>query len=309
MELDPAVPARAALRFGYVTLAACLTHLAFCLHTGLRPEHLVLDGFFIGLPWISDGLERFTKAAFPIWLTAVMVDCQRFLHVLGRVHTDDVYLFDARLFPAGFTTHPLAWAERLNAHPHVALDFLCGLAYLLFIAELVGVGVYLYWKGQKTIFEAVTAAFFLANLVGVLTWLFFPVAPPWYIIDHGFGPAIANPVASAAGTARFDALLHIHFFRDFYGRNPNIYGAMPSLHVAYPTIATWYAWRRGWLFRGGTLIFTLFMGFSAVYLAHHYVVDVLAGYATALLACAAADRWVGISSRAVQLHKVEVVSA
>lgn len=312
LAAEPQAPAQTRGRFffGWVTLALGVAHLAWCAATELRIEHVIVDVIFIGMPWIGPRAESFIRAILPVWLTGVMFDNQRFMHVVGRVHTGDMYRLDATLFPAGFTTHALSWSERLSSHPTVPLDFLCGLAYMTFIAQLLVVGVYLHVRGDKTAVASICWAVFWANLVGILAWLFIPVAPPWYILDHGFGPAMLNPEPSAAGAARFDALLHIHFFRDFYGRNPNIYGAMPSLHVAYPTIAAWYARRRGWALRAVTVIYALWMGFSAVYLAHHYVLDVVAGYTTALLSCGLADWLVlGMRSRdAARVYKAQSAS-
>ena len=301
-----AIPATKRLHFGWIALGCGLLHLAWCSVTELRSEHLVLDTVFMVTPWVGPRCQQFMRMAFPLWLTGLMVDNQRFMHVLGAVHTGDIYQLDARLFPAGFEGHALSWAERLSNHPSPVLDFFCGLAYLLFLVELILIAIYLYVRGERATFSAICWAFFVANAVGVVVWLLYPVAPPWYVLDHGFGPAMANPVPSAAGTVRFDALLHIHYFRDFYARNPNVYGAMPSLHVAYPAIATWYTWRRGWGWRTGTLIFTLWMGFSAVYLAHHYVLDVVAGYVTAVFACAVGSWWVSerFSRQETQLYKL-----
>src|SRR5262249_73366 len=60
--------------------------------------------------------------------------------------------------------------------------------------------------------------------------------------------------------------------------NPNVFGAMPSLHVAYPLMVVMFTWDRGWIWRGGTIAFTALVSFAAVYLGHHYVLDLVAGY-------------------------------
>src|SRR5207245_8769212 len=64
--------------------------------------------------------------------------------------------------------------------------------------------------------------------------------------------------------------------------------AYPPLHVAYPLLAVWAAFLTPQL-RGArvpTIGFFLLMCLSAVYLQHHYVIDVLLGiaYASATLA-------------------------
>ena len=81
----------------------------------------------------------------------------------------------------------------------------------------------------------------------------------------------------------------IHYFAGFYSRNPNVFGAMPSLHVSYPLMVTMFTWHRGWGWRISTLLFTLLVSFAAVYLGHHYVLDLLAGYAVAV-----GSAWAGV---------------
>src|SRR5260370_17040837 len=96
--------------------------------------------------------------------------------------------------------------------------------------------------------------------------------------------------SSAAGCARFDALLGIDYFSSFYSRNPNVFGAMPSLHVTYPLTVVWYTWDRGWAWRIAAIGFALLVSFAAVYLAHHYLIDVIAGAALAVPCSLSATR-------------------
>jgi membrane-associated phospholipid phosphatase len=80
---------------------------------------------------------------------------------------------------------------------------------------------------------------------------------------------------------------------------PNPVAAMPSIHMAV-TFAM-YLWARDhqhrlapWL-----LVYTIVMGFSLVYLAEHYVLDLMAGVACAYLCHLASRRLVPEPSAAV----------
>ena len=65
---------------------------------------------------------------------------------------------------------------------------------------------------------------------------------------------------------------------NFYKRSANVFGAMPSLHVAYP-MSTFLALRgMGKRWTVPVLVFSLVVGFAAVYLQHHYLIDVIAGF-------------------------------
>ncbi|OLD07968.1 MAG: hypothetical protein AUI90_08160 [Deltaproteobacteria bacterium 13_1_40CM_3_69_14] len=131
-------------------------------------------------------------------------------------------------------------------------------------------------------------AFLVVNLLGFATYFIFPVAPPWYVTEYGLGPARLDVHPAAAAASRFDLLLGTHFFDGIYGRGIDVYGAYPSLHVAYPLLVVWAAFRTAELrwARAPAIGFFLLMCLSAVYLQHHYVIDVLLGiaYASATLA-------------------------
>ena len=75
--------------------------------------------------------------------------------------------------------------------------------------------------------------------------------------------------------------------QSFYGKSADVFGAIPSLHVVYPFLATVYGWplRR---FRWVAVGYFLLVCFSAVYLNHHYLIDLFVGLGIALLVMAAA---------------------
>jgi membrane-associated phospholipid phosphatase len=88
---------------------------------------------------------------------------------------------------------------------------------------------------------------------------------------------------------------------------------MPSLHVAYALLVVVQGWpvmSRAW--RGAAVAFFLLMCFSAVYLDHHWVLDVVAGVAYCLCvmgAVRAFDYLRMTSSSAVTTNAVEGVKA
>jgi inositol phosphorylceramide synthase catalytic subunit len=273
--------------FRWLALSLGLGHLVFAYLTrGVRPEHLVADGLLIALAWLGGRLRDFAWGALPLWLTGAVTDNQRFLFPLrGSIHLDVSTRGLGLHAPDGRT-----WPEWFLHNTTPVLDLFAGFAYSTHILEILAVGVFLFLV-QRRRFHALAWAFFLANAIGIVICMIYPAAPPWYVIAHGTGPADPTATSSAAGAARFDALLGIDYFRAFYSRNPNVFGAMPSLHSAYPVLAAWATWDRGWRWRLPTLAFACLMWFSAVYLAHHYFLDILAGIAVACFACLVAFRW------------------
>jgi membrane-associated phospholipid phosphatase len=122
-------------------------------------------------------------------------------------------------------------------------------------------------------------SFFVVNVMGFATYLIYPAAPPWYVSEHGFGAVLGDVRPSPAAAQRFDSLLGTHFFDNIYRHSIDIYGAIPSLHSAYPLIAAVLAFQIAELrpARWAIAAFSALMCFSAIYLQHHYVIDVLMG--------------------------------
>jgi inositol phosphorylceramide synthase catalytic subunit len=274
------------LRWVAVLLGA--THFVFVVATGaLRWEHAAADALLVTIGWT--GARRFLRGGLPLWLTGVMLDNQRFwLHLRGPVHTGDLWELERALFPVVVDGSVTVWPAYFAAHPNAVLDALCGLGYATYLVEFFVLLLVLFVRRDGR-FERMGWTFFAASALGCLTYVLYPAAAPWYVMEHGMGPADLAAQPSAAGAARFDALFGVSYFADFYSRNPNVMAAMPSLHVAYPLVAVWQVWRLGKWWRIGAAAFTGLVAFSAVYFSHHYILDVLAGVLVAVGACWAVD--------------------
>jgi membrane-associated phospholipid phosphatase len=174
--------------------------------------------------------------------------------------------------------------EFFRVHTFVTLDLLCGFAYLTFVAEYLVTAGYLFATHHFGLLRRYGWGFLTVNLMGFITYFIYPAAPPWYVEHYGLGPARMDAVPSAAAAVRFDSLLGTHFFDQVYGRGIDVYGAYPSLHVAYPFLTMLLVFQvpaLRWA-RVPSAAFYLLMCLSAVYLQHHYVVDILLGTAYAL---------------------------
>ena len=260
-----------------------------------RPDHILVGVCLLAVFYLGSHLQRVRQFAFPFLLVGVVYDTQRFYADLirGTIHVAQPYLFDKAFFgittPRGILT-PNEWWQ---LHLHPALDLLSGFFYLNFISLFVLIAAYFCFGLSRNVNTKLPAhqvheesmrmpwAFFWLNVLGYSTYYWYAAAPPWYVAEHGLGPANLQAHASAAGAIRFDQLMGTHFFSGMYGRAADVFGAIPSLHVAYPLLAVYYAFRFGSL-RVSTIVFYLIMCFSAIYLNHHYVLDILWGSVYAL---------------------------
>jgi membrane-associated phospholipid phosphatase len=204
------------------------------------------------------------------------------------VHTRWPYLVDKVLFGVGDDSARLSLNEIFVRHHWPAVDLVTGVAYLVFIYAVLAFAVFLgaidrSEAGRRRL-RSLGWTFLGVNVAGYLTYLMLPVAPPWYVESRGFGPVDIHAAASPAALVRWDALVGVPYFRNFYAHATDVFGAMPSMHCAYPMLLLLFSTelRRPRL-TAGLVFFQLVMCFSAVYLQHHYMSDVLAGmgYASA----------------------------
>lgn len=276
--------------------------LLWFLH-GIRNDHLLIGGCLLSLIYGGPRFRVLFRFSLPFLLTAIIYDSQRFYSdfLRGDIHVEFPYAFDKAFFGIPTQKGVLTPGEWLQKHTHPALDLVAGFAYLVFFLQYIGVSAYFnFWLSRKGTHKLTASeitiqapkvgqAFLWLNLLGYSTYYWFPAAPPWYVTLYGLGPARLDTPAHPAGCLRFDQILGTHFFSEMYGRSADVFGAIPSLHVAYPLLATYYAFKFGRL-RAFCFGFYLLMCFSAVYLNHHYVIDVLWGSAYALLIGFALDR-------------------
>lgn len=266
---------------------------------GFRPDHALLGAAVLAVGYAGPVAAPWFRLLLPVVIMAAVYDGQAYLrealHGALTIHVTQPAAWDRALFgiptAAGRLTPPEWWQQ----HTHPFLDVFCGAIYLSFIPVFVGIALWLRRPGPDSARRAHTAesmtwAFCLLGLISCLTYYLYPAAPPWYLADYGPGPAVLDAAPSAAGAARADALLGTTLFHQFYARSPNVFGAIPSLHVAIPLLAFLFSWRERRL-RWGLGAYTAVMAFSAVYLNHHYIVDLLWGAAYALACAGFVTRW------------------
>ena len=177
-------------------------------------------------------------------------------------------LFGGRLLPV------LLQQALLNRPFRAVLDPLANGLYLSHFLAPVLLAL-LIWKLRPRAYLPFMLGLTGLSYAAFLTFLLLPVAPPWWATLQG----------TLTGT---DRVTLAPFFVDeqIMLASPNPVAALPSLHAAYPLyLALWGTslWGRRawplWLLTGGVAL-------AVIYLGHHYGVDVLAGWAYALVAFA-----------------------
>lgn len=187
-----------------------------------------------------------------------------------------LYHLELKLFGINYNGNIIIPNEYFLIHYSTVMDIVCGLFYLSWMPLPLLFAFYLYFT-NKNIFLRFCMAFFIVNIFGFIVYYLHPAAPPWYYLLHGDVLDVTTK-SNAASLLRFDKFFGITLFEGLYSKGSNVFAAMPSLHASYPLIGLYYALKQP--VRTITIIFAVVMcgiWFSAVYLTHHYILDVIAG--------------------------------
>jgi membrane-associated phospholipid phosphatase len=206
------------------------------------------------------------------------------------IHDADVLGLERALFGGLLPTQVLQEA----LHPASGIDpwAIAGTIFYFLHFPLPIAVAFLLWVRRRRAYYDYVAALILLSMAGFATYLFLPVAPPWWAAEHGLIPGPDGaPAITYLKAQGFDDLARVFGFEGrylysytIYEINPNAVAAFPSLHAGYPFLAFLFARRAfgriGWVM----LLYAACVWFSIVYLADHYVVDVLGGVAYAVAA-------------------------
>lgn len=171
-----------------------------------------------------------------------------------------------------------------------ALDYMGAVFYGIYFF-VPTVFAYIVWRKSPKNYWKYIVAFGVLTYAALITFLFYPVAPPWYQFNSAFTSSYTGPVVQRVLTSSVDVNLGIPVYRtlfDFLGGN--LFAAFPSMHSAMPWLVFLYAFKI-WKWKAlPVVIIPVGTWFSAVYLGEHYFVDVIAGIAYATLAYVAVEK-------------------
>lgn len=283
MKLNLKLPTRRESVIMVVALTVWLCVTAFLI--GWRTEHGFMALLIAALFFCNDLTRKFVVALLPFALFGISYDWMNLVpnYTVNTVDIEGLYLAEKSLFGIDSPKGTLTPNEYFAITHWTWMDFMAGVFYLCWVPVPILFGIWLYFDRQRKIYLHFALVFLLVNLIGFAGYYIHPAAPPWYVMKHGFD-FIAGTPGDVAGLGRFDAMTGWSIFDGLYGRNANVFAAVPSLHSAYMVIALWYAIRAdvsGWI-RALFAIIVVGIWFTAVYTAHHYLIDVILGALTAV---------------------------
>lgn len=167
---------------------------------------------------------------------------------------------------------PTQWLEK---YTHPLLVDIMAFNYALYFILPLSIWFTLYLINNQKGFYEVSTAMISTLYIGYIGYVVFPAAPPRF-------------------TLSYKAPLPSIFLHDFLQSNWDkaaavMLGAFPSLHVGLSTLSIIFAYRyknelpKGMLFFWIVTPLTIGLWFSTVYLRHHWVVDIFAGWIVAIV--------------------------
>jgi membrane-associated phospholipid phosphatase len=247
----------------------------FCITYNIipGPEFLILC-FFIYAAY-SKRSKRFVKDWLPFLTIFVSYQAMYGLvgAVAGIVHVSEPITAELQMFGS----IPTVMLQQFYRMP--ILDYMGAFFYSIhFFAPTLF--AFFLWKTTPKCYSKYTIAMAVLTYSALITFLVYPVAPPWYGVN---------------GVTRVlfdvDKSIGVPVYRTVYDFiQPNQFAAFPSLHSALPWLIALFALKIGKFKALPILVFPFGVWFSAVYLGEHYIVDVLGGIAYATVAFIIAEK-------------------
>jgi membrane-associated phospholipid phosphatase len=300
-ETDPVVPGRAStssttpvrgrwwrLRTG-LALVYVVTYVVWFLNLGLiidRISVLISIALLLVIATVGKPLRAWRVLAIDFVLYAAMWiaydETRGAADRIGRpLQVESVRDIDRFLFGG---VDPTVWMQRRFFSPeHVRwYDVVASVVYYSHFIVPVALIAFL-WVRHRRQWVRFMRRFATVLAIACMSFVLLPTAPPWMaaggsetiVLDAL--PPLERPAGRGWDALHLDSFVHAwETGRDW----ANPIAALPSLHASFALLGVAFCLpyvRRRWI-RAALLVYPLAMGVTLVYLAEHWVVDVLAGW-------------------------------
>jgi hypothetical protein len=204
------------------------------------------------------------------WLYDMVTDLAPVREKLALAHARGILSFEQSLHIAP----ELSLNRWLVAHHALAtiLSYYYDNAHFIVTLGLLG---WLWWK-RADIYRPLRSTLVAINVIGLIVFWRYPVAPPRMLVADGFTDVVAS--SHTVGSWHTGSL----------AADANQFAAMPSLHIAWAvwcSFALWQISSRGWV-RVLALVYPCVTAFAVLATGNHYVLDLIGGLVTFALALA-----------------------
>lgn len=269
------VAAISVLIFGFFFLSFKLV-----LHS-VNIFHLLFVFTILTSYFLHPQTRKFILIAFPLALFGLMYDFFQYIpfESLQPIRVAEPYHIDLHLFGVFYQSKLIPLHEYLHQiFQNKFFDLYCGVTYMMHVPMILLL-LLAYWIwGSEELAAKFIFAFWFMNFLAFLTYFFYAAAPPWYVTKYGFLAPNALIPGDPAGLLRFDQILGLNLFSQNYKISSVPFGAIPSMHAGFSMLGFLYS------FSFKRKLISAFLGFycfsvcfSALYLQHHYLIDLILG--------------------------------
>jgi hypothetical protein len=272
------------LRRGVAALIAgySLVYGGLALANGRGISTAALITLLVAVALYANRAARFLRDWVPVFLGLVLYimteaavpDLGMKIHYTPQIDADRIL---------GLGTLPTTWLQdHLYRGGTGPLEIFSLLMYVShFLAPLLL--AFLLWSvWDRRGFAELLFGILAVSILGDITFLLAPTAPPWLAAQHG----LIEPVQPIISNALYD--VHLNALAEHKGdaSSYNVVAAIPSLHAAWPVICLLVIRKYrlpSWLFVTQVMI-TIGVLFAIVYTGEHYLIDAIVGIVYAFVA-------------------------
>ena len=169
------------------------------------------------------------------------------------------------------------WAENSHALMNVLAWSYLNTQLVITTATIV----FIYVRFNRS-YYFVRNMFLIAMGLALVGYWVFPTAPPRLMPEWGFTDTVSQLMTGDRGSLDYTLA----------GSVANMYAAVPSMHVCFAVMISWpmarlVSWR---LMKVAWVLYPLLVTFVVIATANHFLVDVVLGVLTAVIAAALAQR-------------------
>lgn len=195
-----------------------------------------------------------------------------------------------------FGVEPTLWAQKIYSP---LLTDIMAFSYALYFALPLVLMLLLSNRDDRKRFREMTLTLTFTFLLGFAGYVWLPCSPPRYFITDMFTSPVKlhGPWLFDALQAQWDSLSVVPC------------GAFPSLHVGLSAVALLFAWKYRKISTTFRVLWWLYiplvtsLWFSTVYLRHHWVIDIFAGWIVAVASYFASKFVLGHWSKWRQIYE------
>lgn len=226
---------------------------------------LMIAAYILLRKWNPGGkIYKFIREAAPFGLAiAIYTNLHDTIHF---VNPHDIHDTLVKIDQWMFGVQPVVWAQKF--YNPILTEFF-SFAYMNYFIIPIVIPFTLYFKGDYTKYRRTILGIILSYYFGYFLYIAFPAAPPRLVLANQF-------------TRDFTGFFFDSAQRKVILSAASSRAAFPSLHCATTLLAMIYAGKYTKILFWAFLPIAVGLVLATVYLRHHYVIDILAGFALAI---------------------------